>query len=410
MRRSLILLILSDKKKNESTQYTLDEMKSEIDSLSSPQGKTIIFRNLDESGGQKFIVTKTMTDSELEGSSQDLVVDPPNIKYNFYLRCHPGYIPGEIDHVSPVNYNDLEDGHVITAQPGYLASSTERQLVDMTEYLTINFSTATEPVSQYSNRYRFTQSAIDYFKTVKPTNLHRGLASNSLFQTDTSVFNLLDTSECTNFNSCFAGLALYDLSGEYNTYANLNLSNWDMSKATDIGSMFKNFDCNILDISNWDISSVIEVGSLFYSAKINTIIGLDKLDVSKLPDLGSFLYMANIKNYNEIMDLSSWKNNIATSISNFAQGLHTKVLDISNIDTSHCAYMSNAFYSSYIEEVRGVIDLSSIPVNNIYSMNNIVNINKLKVPIKFKNIPSDFPSTWWQTAGFTSEGQFEIVT
>ena len=410
MRRSLILLTLSDKKKNESTQYTLDEMKSEIDSLSSPQGKTITFRNLDESGGQKFIVTKTMTDSELEGSSQDLIVDPPNIKYNFYLRCHAGYIPGEIDHVSPVNYNDLADREVITAQPGYLASSTERQLVDMTEYLTTNFSTATEPVSQYSNRYRFTQSTIDYFKTVKPTNLHRGLASNSLFQTDTSVFNLLDTSECTNFSGCFAGLTLYDLSGEYNTYANLNLSNWDMSKATDIGFMFNNFDCNILDISNWDISSVIEVGSLFYSAKINTIIGLDKLDVSKLTSLSTMLYMANIKNYNDIMDLSSWKNNIVTSINSFAQGLHTKILDISNIDTSHCVYMNNAFYSTYIEEVRGVIDLSSIPVNSIYNMKNIVNINKLKVPIKFKNIPSDFPSTWWQTAGFTSDDQFEIVT
>ena len=60
--------------------------------------------------------------------------------------------------------------------------------------------------------------------------------------------------------------------------------------------------------------------------------------------------------------------------------------------------------------INSTIDLSSIPANSIYNMNNIVNINKLKVPIKFKNIPSDFPSTWWQTAGFTSEDQFEIVT
>ena len=410
MRRSLISLIPSGKKKkNESTQYTLDEMKSAVDSLLSPQGKTITFRNLDESGGQKFIVTKTLADSELEGSSQDLVVDPPDIKYNFYLRCHPGYIPGEIDYVSPIKYNDLSDREIITAQPGYLASSTDRQLVDMTNYTRTNFSTALEQVSQYSNRYRFTQSAIDYFKTVKPTNLHTAFSRPTLLlQTDTSVFNLLDTSECTDFNACFTSTYFYDLDGSTD-YANLNLSNWDTSKVTNMNYMFNGIYCNILDISNWDTSSLTEMNNTFYSCNINTIIGLDKLDISKLTSLSHTLFMANIRNCSEIMDLSSWKNNIITSISSFAQNLHTKILDISNIDTSHCNDMNYAFYSNYIEEVRGVIDLSSI--SDLYRLNNLVDVdNNLKVPIKFKNVPSKLPSTWWQSAGFTSKDQFEIVT
>lgn len=397
-------------KKNESTQYTLDEMKSAVDSLSSPQGKTIIFRNLDESGGQKFIVTKTLADSELEGSSQDLVVDPPDIKYNFYLRCHTGYIPGTIDHETPINYNDLGDGEIITAQPGYLASSTDRQLVDMTDYYTNNKANCLNNQQDF-----FSNDAVDYFKTIKPTSLNNAFKGLTLNYSENTkkmrdVFLLLDTSECTDFSYAFADLNIKNYQNSTDPMV-INLTGLNVSKSINFSYTLSSMNTHlIVDITGWDTSNCTNADFMFQTINRNIdFIGLETLTFPNCTSFSNTLDFYDLADEpKEYLNLQNWKvSNKCTNLFEIFYRTRYKIIDITGWDTSGVTNFQYMMRESPCTELRGVLDMASA-VQNWQGYQNMVKGDNLQVPINIKNPPS--PSDWWQKAGFTSEDQFEIVT
>lgn len=393
-------------KKNESTQYTLDEMKSEIDTLSSPQGKTITFRNLDESGGQKFIVTKTLADSELEGSSQDLVVDPPDIKYNFYLRCQSGYYPGNIDHDSPINYNDFVNNEIVTAQPGYVITSDGRQLVDMSNYLTDN-------PDMFDNNFHITEFTKDYFKSVSPTNLTNAFSGRYLpgptyEYIDYNTFMLLDMSHCASLEGSFLN---FGSSYSYKQII-LNLSGWDIKNVTNINKCFGNLYWTELDITGWDTSSVTSANNFLNTVNAldqNKIHGLESLNFSNCESLEKTLDFYSLNNAPlEYLDLQKWKvSNKCKNIYGIFYHTQAKIIDITGWDTSGVTNFQYMMRESPCTELRGVLDMASA-VQSWQGYSNMVKGENLQVPIKIKNPPS--ASDWWQKAGFTSEDQFEIVT
>ena len=405
MRRSLILLTPSDKKKNESTQYTLDEMKSEIDSLSSPQGKTIIFRNLDESGNQSFVVQRVYkTDSGYRFTeNSDVQEDPQQYLYFFLSSNHVNYIPGTIDTPSPIKFSDIEDGLVITAQPGYLYTTEERQLVDMTEYY-MNNSNVTI-YDKTTDNYRFSDTAIEYFKSVKPTSLQNAFGAITL--DDGSGFWFLDTSECTNFNTTFENMSS---SSDKDFY--INLSMLDVSNGEDFSSCFSfigQIDEDygaILDISNWKFKENAILNEMFYRALLSHLI-MNNVDVSKISNFDRIFYnLTDGRRVIEILDLKDWYNNIVISMNSFCAYVDTKIINIPNINTSNVTNFNYAFEGNFIlQEIRGTIDMASATSYRDMFSNSVSNLTS---PIKIKNPPSD--TNWWQTAGFTSEDQFEIVT
>lgn len=381
-------------KKNESTQYTLEEMKSEIDSLSSLQGKTVKFVNLDESGSQSIVAYRYYTaqnDYRESGSTLEITEDPEQYLAFYLSSNHTNYILGSLDTTSPIKFSEIEGGITITASPGYLHTSGDRQLVDMSEYYQNN-NLYNDDGSAFSN------TAIEYFKSVKPTSLYYAFQDTIL--NDSSGLYFLDTSECTNFESTFA----------YFDCPILNLSTFDVSKGESFFGCFMSAGDDdvpaVIDISNWKFKENARLEDLFYIARV-AHIEMNNVDVSKIKSFMKVFYMLNSSSHTiEMLDLKSWHNNIVTTMNNFTEHASIKIINMPNIDTSNVTNFDRAFSSNPdLQEIRGVIDMKSAETYESMVENSVGN---LTAKIKIKNPPS--ASDWWQTAGFTSEDQFEIVT
>ena len=379
-------------KKNESTQYTLEEMKSEIDSLSSLQGKTVKFVNLDESGSQSIVAYRYYTvknDYRESGSTLEITEDPEQYLAFYLSSNHTNYILGSLDTTSPIKFSEIEDGITITASPGYLYASGDRQLVDMSNYCGNN--------NFYNDdRSAFSNTAIEYFKSVKPTSLNKAFIDVHLDYSSGLYF--LDTSECTDFGEAFSS---------FNSPI-LNLSTFDVSKGESFYKCFSYAGDNdvVIDISNWKFKENALLQRLFYRAEV-AHIEMNNVDVSKINSFKEVFYMLGDSRVTiEVLDLKSWHNNIVTTMDSFTTSARIKIINMPNIDTSNVTDFDYAFYDNlYLQEIRGVIDMKSAETYKRMIENSVRN---LTAKIKIKNPPSD--ENWWQTAGFTSEDQFEIVT
>ena len=100
---------------------------------------------------------------------------------------------------------------------------------------------------------------------------------SNLFYEFTNVKQIIgletwDVSKVTNMNSMFCGCK---------SLIELNISNWDVSNVSSMGDMFKH--CNSLtelNISNWDVSNVINMHSMFYGCSSLTELNISNWDVN----------------------------------------------------------------------------------------------------------------------------------
>lgn len=237
--------MLSDKKKNATSEtYTLDELETEINSLSGPEGKTVTFRNLDSTGKQHIEVFQpSLSWSQDNGNDLSITSKYPTI--NFWVSSSEGYVPGTLDHESPLDLSTISDDMIITASTGYIQSG-EKQLVDMSNWYSTNKDTAFDD-------YNLTNATLEYFKSVKPTSLKKAFTFYRNLNKNILNLNLLDTSECVNFNTF---LYVYSDIGQDNSSIIVNLSGLNTSNATDFGwclnfSSFS-FGSLVIDISSWN--------------------------------------------------------------------------------------------------------------------------------------------------------------
>ena len=242
--------MLSGKKKNAAGKtYTLDELETEINSLSGPEGKTVTFRNLDSTGKQHIEVFQpSLSWSQNNGNDLSITSKYPTI--NFWVSSSEGYVPGTLDHESPLDLSTIQDDMVITASTGYMQSG-EKQLVDMSNWNDNNEDTA------FDSEHNFTNATLEYFKSIKPTSLNNAFKFNYVNSIKSiGYLNLLDTSECVSFNH-FLYINFLDITSQ-NTIFIHNLSGLNTSKVTDFRSCFRiEYDTKIeaiIDISGWDTS------------------------------------------------------------------------------------------------------------------------------------------------------------
>lgn len=236
--------MLSDKKKNATSEtYTLDELETEINSLSGPEGKTVTFRNLDSSGGQHIEVVQPSQSWSQDGST-DLSITAKFPTINFWVQGHARYVPGELDVQSPLDLSTVTEDTIITASTGYTQPTGEdKELVDMSYWCKNNRD-------MIQNGY-FTDATKEYFKTVKPTSLKYFFGGNNIMINNLEVLNILDTSACTDFSRVFY------LS--FTTRGIVNLSGLNTSNCTNFNYClyylgFNNAKNGIIDITSWDTS------------------------------------------------------------------------------------------------------------------------------------------------------------
>ena len=114
-------------------------------------------------------------------------------------------------------------------------------------------------------------------------------------------FNDIDVSNLDSF--CKKNKGIFD----YTFFKYINISDWDVSNATDMSYMF--YMCNELesvgDISNWDVSNVTDMSGMFFNCQVLKSVGdLSKWDVSKVESMKSMF--SHCKTITSVGDLSNW--------------------------------------------------------------------------------------------------------
>ena len=282
--------MLSDKKKNAEASYTLDELETEINSLSGPEGKTVTFRNLDSTGKQHIeVIQPQLSWSQNNGNDLSITSKYPTI--NFWVSSSEGYVPGTLDHESPLDLSTISDDMVITASTGYMQSG-EKQLVDMSNWYNNNKDTA------FDSDGNFTNATLDYFKSVKPTSLNHAFTLYRNLNKNILNLNLLDTSECTNFNTF---LYAYSDADQDKSSIIVNLSSLNTSNVTNFNYCLNfssfSFGSLVIDISSWDTSKGENFKNFlyFFTSRGNTLTvkGIIDLSGDKTTYDGSFNKFTN---------------------------------------------------------------------------------------------------------------------
>ena len=186
--------------------------------------------------------------------------------------------------------------------------------------------------SMFYNCSKLTELDLSNFDTSKVTNMY-GMFYNcsSLTTLDVSNFN---TSNVTNMGFMFSSCS---------GLTALDVSNFDTSKVTDMSYMFYNCSkLTELDLSNFDTSRVTTMGSMFYNCSKLTELDVSNFDTSKVTDMRfMFRYCSGLTE----LDLSNFDTSNVTNMGEmFYNCSGLTELDLSNFDTSKVTYMSHMFY------------------------------------------------------------------
>lgn len=156
-------------------------------------------------------------------------------------------------------------------------------------------------------------------KKNNPTSMKYFLADN--FSLETLNFGTFNTSEVINFEYAFAGMNV--------AHKNLvlDLTSFDVSKATDMGGMFTKCDVVSIDMTGWDVSNVILFNSMFGSCSAQFDVSHFNTDSStNMENMFGGISLSHV-------DLSSFNfDSLETSASMFKGSSNLEC--ITNIDTT----------------------------------------------------------------------------
>ena len=157
----------------------------------------------------------------------------------------------------------------------------------------------------------------------------------------------------------------------------LDLSNFDTSKVTDMGYMFAEMhNLTSLDISNFDTSKVTNMRAMFDAMRNLTTLNLSNFDTSKVTNMRAmFNDMRNLTTLN----LSNFDTSKVTDMGYmFADMYNLTSLDISNFDTSNVTKMNWMFLLPNGYESND--KLEKIYVNNDFNTSKLAEFSDM-----FKN-------------------------
>ncbi len=167
----------------------------------------------------------------------------------------------------------------------------------------------------------------------------------SSFNGDLSAWNV---SSVTDMSSMFSRASSF----------NGNVSAWDVSSVTDMSSMFSYASSFNGSLSAWDVSSVTDMSSMFYAA--SSFNGdISTWDVSSVTDmsymLGMFLTSSSFNG-----DISTWDVSSVTDMSSMFYRVSSFNGSLSAWDVSSVTDMSSMFYDSSFNGSLSAWDVSSV--------------------------------------------------
>ena len=179
----------------------------------------------------------------------------------------------------------------------------------------------------------------------------------------------------------------------------LDLSNFDTSKVTDMGGMFRDMrNLTTLNLSSFDTSQVTDMGGMFADMRNLTTLDLSNFNTSKVTSMNAMFHDMHSLT---ALDLSNFNTSKVTDMSYmFSNMSNLTTLDLSNFNTSKVTSMSAMFTLSYYDELDD--KLETIYVNNDFNTTNLTylygmfgNRKKLRGGAgSFLTDPSTADKTW----------------
>ena len=191
------------------------------------------------------------------------------------------------------------------------------------------------------------------FDTSKVTNMSSMFGSMSKLTTlNLSSFN---TSKVADMSNMFYGMS---------KLTNLNLSNFDTSKVTNMSGMFSIMpSLTTLDISSFDTSKVTDMGFMFSSMSKLTTLNISNFDTSKVTYMR---YMFNNMSNLTTLNLFHFDTSKVTNMGYMFSGMSNLVtLDLSSFDTSKVTDMYAMF--SDMSKLT-TLDLSNFDTSKVTTM------------------------------------------
>ena len=179
------------------------------------------------------------------------------------------------------------------------------------------------------------------------------VAMNSAFfgcsSLSSSATDAPDLSKVTNMSSMFQNAFAF----------NGDLSSWDVSNVTNMSSMFQNADAFNQDLSSWDVSNVTNMSRMFGSADAfnQDLSSWDVSNVTTMEDMFAAAFAFN-------QDLSSWDVSNVTTMKNMFEDADAFNQDLSSWDVSNVTTMERMF--AFADAFNQ--DLSSWDVSNVTTM------------------------------------------
>ena len=211
----------------------------------------------------------------------------------------------------------------------------------------------------------------------EPEKVYLNTDSGMMFYSDyvdQKIKNILDldlsnfdTSKVTDMQSMFSGMS---------GLTSLNLSNFNTSKVTDMQHMFHGMSKLItLDLSNFDTQNVRQIYYMFSGMSNLTSLDLSNFNTSKVTDMQSmFSGMLSLTSLN----LSSFDTSKVTNMYYMFSNMRSLTsLDLSNFNTSKVTNMDSMFRDM---ANLATINLSNFDTSNVKDMSSMFGITDNDIP------------------------------
>ena len=177
----------------------------------------------------------------------------------------------------------------------------------------------------------------------------------NILELDLSNF---DTSKVTDMSLMFSGMR---------NLTTINLSSFDTSQVTDMRHMFDNMsNLTSLDLSNFDTSQVTDMRYMFNNMSNLTSLDLSKFDTSKVTNM--LAMFANITNLTTL-NLSNFDTSKVTNMNSMFHGMsNLTTLNLSNFDTSKVTNMGYMFHGM---SNLTTLNLSNFDTSNVTKMHSM---------------------------------------
>ena len=193
----------------------------------------------------------------------------------------------------------------------YTSSETKIAIVDeagVVTFKTVGTVTITATKTAEGDHKRATASYELTITKMKPTNkqalvdeITRAMNEHG----NTVDLNYIDTADITDMSYLFSSHAR----GYGRQAFNGDISEWDVSKVTNMFRMFRGATSFNGDISDWNVSKVISMSSMFWDAT-SFDQDISEWDVSKVTDMTNMFYGATVFSQN----LDAWGQRINAAV------------------------------------------------------------------------------------------------